>query len=67
MKNDSSNSLIDRALHGALALFGIAALLWVVVDIVRHIWISLAVITLAALAIMLATTLIIRWHNQNRM
>ena len=36
-------------------------------NIARRIWISLAVITLAALAIMVATTLIIRWHNQNRM
>jgi hypothetical protein len=66
MSNDSPNSLLTRAWHGALVLFGTVVLLRVSVEIVAQIWVWLVVIALTLAAVAVLGTTFMRWRDRNR-
>ena len=66
MPNSSSNSLLDRAWRGALVLCGIAVLLSVAVDVIRRIWVDLAVMVGAIAAIVVIISALVSWRRRQR-
>ena len=66
MSNSSSNSLLDRAWRGALVLCGIAVLLSVAVDVIRRIWVDLAVMVGAIAAIVVIVSVLVSWRRRQR-
>ena len=66
MPNSSSNSLLDRAWRGALVLCGIAVLLSFVVDVIRRIWVDLAVMVGAIAAIVVIISALVSWRRRQR-
>ena len=66
MPNSPSNSLLDRAWRGALVLCGIAVLLSVAVDVIRRIWIDLAVMVGAIAAIVVIVSVLVSWRRRQR-
>ena len=66
MTNSSSNSLLDRAWRGALVLCGIAVLLSVAVDVIRRIWVDLAVMVGAIAAIVVIISALVSWRRRQR-
>ena len=66
MPNSSSNSLLERAWRGALVLCGIAVLLSVAVDVIRRIWVDLAVMVGAITAIVVIVSVLVSWRRRQR-
>jgi hypothetical protein len=66
MPNNSLNSLLKRALLGALVLFGIAVLLQASVEIVAQIWPWLVIMVLIGAAVVGIVIALRRWYDQNQ-